>query len=106
MDYCARTVTEAGAAKEVRVFGLGDFFLRRFQARCETALAEINRVRLAQVRLSMACGGLYVLALGGGFWYVAAQVGAGRLALGDIALYLGAVMQAQARLSIPAWVFG
>ena len=106
MDYCARIVTEAGAAKEVRVFGLRDFFLRRFQARCETALAEISRVRLAQVRLSVACGGLYMLALGGGFWYVGAQVGAGRLALGDIALYLGAVMQAQARLSILAWVFG
>ena len=95
MDYCARVTTEPTAAKEVRVFGLGDFFWQRFRARFAVALAEVHRIRLAGLRFSTVFSGLYALALAGGFWYVAAQARAGQLTLGDIVLYLGAVQQAQ-----------
>ena len=74
MDYCARVTTEPAAAKEVRVFGLGDFFWQRFRERFAVALAEVNRIRLAGLRFSTVFSGLYALALAGGFWYV---VGAG-----------------------------
>ncbi len=95
MDYCAAVTTEPAAAKEVRVFGLGDFFLQRFRERRDTALAEMTRVRLAQLKMSTVFSGAYAVVLAGGFWYVAAQAGAGHLTLGDLALYLGAVTQAQ-----------
>ena len=95
MDYCAAVTTEPAAAKEVRVFGLGDFFLQRFRERRDTALAEMTRVRLVQLKMSTVFSGAYALVLAGGFWYVAVQVGAGQLTLGDLALYLGAVTQAQ-----------
>ncbi|HKV84055.1 MAG TPA: ABC transporter ATP-binding protein, partial [Ktedonobacterales bacterium] len=106
MDYCAHIVTEPEAAKEVRLFGLGDFFLRRFEERSERGLAEINRARLLQLRLSLLCGLLYALALGGGLIYVAARARAGSLTAGDVALYVGAVIQAQTRLAILALVVG
>src|SRR5205823_3244263 len=51
MDYCLQVTTEAAAAKEVRVFGLGAFFLERFRAHTRSALAQIDAVRLRQVRL-------------------------------------------------------
>ena len=73
MDYCARVTTEPTAAKEVRVFGLGDFFWQRFRERFAVALAEVNRIRLAGLRFSTVFSGLYALALAGGFWYVVAQ---------------------------------
>ncbi len=95
MDYCARVTTEPAAAKEVRVFGLGDFFWQRFRERFAVALAEVNRIRLAGLRFSTVFSGLYALALAGGFWYVVAQARAGQLTLGDIVLYLGAVQQTQ-----------
>ena len=95
MDYCARVTTEPTAAKEVRVFGLGDFFWQRFRERFAVALAEVNRIRLAGLRFSTVFSGLYALALAGGFWYVVAQARAGQLTLGDIVLYLGAVQQIQ-----------
>ena len=66
MNYCARITTEPAAAKEVRVFGLGSFFLRRFRARFETAFAEMRQVRLAHLRRSAAFTALHALALGGG----------------------------------------
>ena len=95
MDYCARVTTEPAAAKEVRVFGLGDFFWQRFRERFAVALAEVNRIRLAGLRFSTVFSGAYALALAGGFWYVVVQARAGQLTLGDIVLYLGAVQQVQ-----------
>ena len=57
-----------------------------------------DRVRLRSFWLQVALSGLHVLGLAGGFWYVAARAGAGRLTLGDLALYLGAVAQVEQRL--------
>ncbi len=94
MDYCARIATEPDAAKEVRVFGLGGFFLARFEERFSFALSEVTSARLRHLRISSALGGIQALAAAGGFWYVAARAGAGALTLGDIALYLNAVAQA------------
>ncbi len=103
-DYCARITLAPAAAKEVRVFGLGDFFLQRFDTRFAVALSEFRRIRWAALRLLVAFGGLHALALAGGFWYVAAQASAGRLTLGDIALYLGAVVQVERTLmTMPVW---
>ena len=95
MDYCAAVTTEPAVAKEVRVFGLGDFFLQRFRERRAAALEEMTRVRLVQLKMSTVFSGAYALVLAGGFWYVAVQAGAGRLTLGDLVLYLGVVTQAQ-----------
>ena len=92
MDYCARITTEPRAAKEVRVFGLGDFFLSRFQDRFQEAFSEVSGIRLSQLRASAIFVGLHALAMVGGFWYVATQTSAGQFTLGDIALYLSALV--------------
>ncbi len=106
MDEAARVMTEPAAAKEVRLFGLGAFFLRRFRERSAEAFREIDGARLAQLRLSLACGLLYVAVLVAGFWYVGARAGDGRLTLGDVALYVAAMIQAQSRLTFLAQVYG
>lgn len=98
MDYCARIVTEPAAAKEVRAFGLGIFFLHRFRERFDMALSEVRRLRLRELRLSAAFGGLHAFALVGAFWYIVVEARAGRLTLGDIALYLSAVTQTESRV--------
>ena len=106
MNYCARVTTEPAAAKEIRVFNLGDFFLRRFRSRFHTAFAEMSRIRLSHLRISAAFTALHALALAGGFWYVAAQAGAGLLTLGDVALYFSAVIQTQSRFQNLVFWFG
>jgi ATP-binding cassette subfamily B protein len=106
MDYCARITTDAAAAKEIRVYGLGPFFLDRFRGRFEAAIAEVTRLRLGELRTSSAFAGLHSLALAGGFWYVATQVGTGRVSVGELALYLGAVAQADSRLLLLSTSFG
>ena len=105
MAYYTQVTTEPQSAKEVRVFGLGGLFLRRFEERRLRALRELDRVRLNHLRSNGFFGALYAAALGGGFWYVAAQAGAGQLTVGDIALYLGAITQSETALRyIGQWV--
>ena len=106
MRYCARITTEPAAAKEIRVFGLGDFLLRRFRSRFAKAYEEMRRVRLTHLRASAAFTALHALATAGGFWYVAVQAGAGQLTLGDIALYIGVVIQTQDRFQNLVFWFG
>lgn len=95
MDYCVRVSTEPAAAKEIRVFGLGSFFLERFRSNFALSLAELNRLRVRQMGISVLYSSVYTLALGGGFWYVASAAGAEYLSVGDVALYINAIIQAE-----------
>jgi ATP-binding cassette, subfamily B, bacterial len=105
-DYCARVTTQPDTAKEVRVLGLGRFFERRFRDRYAASLVELAHLRLARLRLSALFDAIYVLVLAAGFGYVALQAGAGRLTLGDMALFLGAMSQAQNRIADSIYRFG
>ena len=106
MDYYVGVVTEPAAAKEVRVFGLGAFFLSRFHDRNVAARAELARMRYARLRTAILFGGLHGLALAGGLWYVAQRAGDGTLTLGDVALYLNTTIQFQTMLYGLPVVFG
>ncbi|HEX2034291.1 MAG TPA: ABC transporter ATP-binding protein [Chloroflexota bacterium] len=98
MDYCADVTTQPDAAKEVRVFGLGDFFWQRYAELRDRALREVERTRLHHL---LRLGGLvllYAAAQAGGLWYVATAAGTGELTVGDVALYLTALLQGHAVL--------
>ncbi|GAA2759613.1 ATP-binding cassette domain-containing protein [Actinopolymorpha rutila] len=98
MDYCVRLTTSADGAKEVRVFGLGGWFLDRYQRLFARAYAEVRALRLRSLLVSAVCGLLPAVTLGGGFWYVAYQAGAGLLTVGAVAVYVNAVVQLEAGL--------
>lgn len=100
MDYCARITADPLAAKEVRLFGLGEFFLERFRERFAHALREVTQERLEDLRRMAVGTGLYGIALVGSFWFVTVQARNGNLALGDVALYLAAITQAGSRLMV------
>lgn len=106
MEYCATVATDPATAKEVRVFNLADFFLERFCTRRDTALQQVTRIRLATLRTSAWLGVMHVAALAGGFSYVALRASAGDLTLGDIALYLNVVIQAESRVALLASWYG
>jgi ATP-binding cassette subfamily B protein len=95
MAYCASVVTGPEAAKEVLVFGVGGWFLARWRRLSDEALAEMGRVRRAGLLTSLALVAGNGLALGSGFAYVASQVAAHRLSVGDLALFLGLVVGLQ-----------
>jgi ATP-binding cassette, subfamily B, bacterial len=100
MEYYTRIALEPAVAHEVRVFGLGDFLLQRFRQRRDKAMAEGQRLRLYEFVQTLVYSGMMALVLAAAFFYTVLQVSAGQLQIGDIALYLGAVMQAQDRAMV------
>lgn len=104
MEYYTRLALETTVAHEVRIFGLGDFLLQRFRARRDQAMAEVQRLRLRELVQTLTFSGITTLVLAGAFLYTVLQAGAGHLQIGDIALYLGAVWQAQeAVMGLGGW---
>jgi ATP-binding cassette subfamily B protein len=97
MEYYMHLVLEPAVAHEVRVFGLGDFLLQRYRQRRDRVMEEVQRLRLREFRQAFAYSGITALVLAAAFSYTALQASAGHLQVGDIALYLGAVVQAQQR---------
>ncbi len=106
MEYYTRLALEPAVAHEVRVFGLGDFLLLRFRERRGKGMVERQRLRLREFMQSLAFSAITVLVLAGAFSYTVVQASAGHLQIGDIALYLGAVGQAQDRVMGLANWFG
>jgi ATP-binding cassette, subfamily B, bacterial len=104
MEYYTRLALEATVAHEVRIFGLGDFLLQRFRTRRDQAMGEVQRLRLRELVQTLAFSGITTLVLAGAFLYTVLQAGDSHLQIGDIALYLGAVWQAQeAVMGLGGW---
>jgi len=97
MEYYTRLALEPAVAHEVRVFGLGAFLLQRYRLRRDRIMAQVQHLRLREFIQALAYSGITALVLAGAFSYTALQASAGHLQVGDIALYLGAVVQAQQR---------
>lgn len=91
LDYCMSVATQPQLAKEVRAFGLGDFFVRRFDGLSGRALGELLVMRLRSSR-SAVLGALgYGVAVAVCFTDIAIRANAGRLTAGDVSLYLTAI---------------
>ncbi|HXM57393.1 MAG TPA: ABC transporter ATP-binding protein [Candidatus Dormibacteraeota bacterium] len=100
VDYAYRMAVDAPAAKEVRLFGLGDWVVERFttrRLRMVDALFEARRLRLGPVRWGL----LGVIAANAAvFGSLAHDILAGHLALGALVVF------AQAAVGTSALGFG
>lgn len=95
MDYTKWIATRPESAAEVRMFGIGPWLRERYNRIGAEVLAELGQKR--RRGLWWAIGGtlVYVVVLAGAFWYVVARARAGELSIGDLALFFGAIVQAQ-----------
>jgi ATP-binding cassette, subfamily B, bacterial len=84
-------LTEVTAAKEIRLFGLGEFFRRRMLTELYSGqrLAERLDRRQLVVYLSLSVGS----GLGGawGLWWAAFAAASGRLTVGDLSVFVAAL---------------
>ena len=101
-----RLLNDAVAAKEVRLFGLGDFLGGRM-------LAELKAIRMTERALSrrLLCvesgfAALTAAVIAGGLVWTVAQVAAGHMPLGDLSLFVTAAMGMQAAMNQIASALG
>jgi ATP-binding cassette subfamily B protein len=99
MTYFLDLLTRDTYNKEIKLFGLGDFFINKWEEISVRFFHE-NRA-LVKRRYSMAFvwGSLSTVVTSGTYLYVAVSVIAGRLTLGDLTFYSQAVGGVQSSLS-------
>jgi ATP-binding cassette subfamily B protein len=98
MEYLTRLVTTDTYAKEVKLFGLGDYFVRRFRLLAATYYDRQRRVVTTRYILGSLWSLLTTLAGSVTYLYVALQAVAGRLTIGDLTLYTSAASSVQSSI--------
>lgn len=96
--YYGQVLTWIDFAKEVRLFALGPYFLRKYVRTLEETTRTQVKQQTRELRWNALLAALAALVSGGMSLYVALQTFFGRLSLGDMALYLSAVSSLQTTL--------
>ena len=98
MQYLTTLVTTDTYAKEVKLFGLGDYFIRRFRLLSRTYYDRQRRLISARYIVGFLWSSITTLAGSATYLYVALQAVAGRLTLGDLTLYTQAASSVQSSI--------
>ena len=97
-NYLSGIMTGDAHAKEIRIFGLGDHLLGQYVETAQEVIRQDwdfrSRRRRSTSLLNLLSTGVTSLA----YLYAALQAALGRIGLGDLTLYSGAVRQAQGTL--------
>lgn len=96
--YYGQVLSMASFAKEIRLFNLGEYFLRKFLSTTEEIYRTQRQQQQRELRwqLALAVGAAAVSTAA--FVFVVIQAFVGRLTLGDVALYTSAVGSVQSAL--------
>lgn len=97
--YYGHLLSDAMAAKEIRLFGLADHFLGGLLDTYRKIHAARRRLDLRELRWKLLLEALSALVFSAAFGVVAIQAFARRLSLGDVTLYVNAVRSLQSALS-------
>jgi ATP-binding cassette subfamily B protein len=97
--YYGYLLSSTQTAKEIRLFGLGDYFLSNLLRTFQKIHQAQRRQELRELRWTLLLETLSTLVFNGAFVIVVAQAFIGRLSLGDITLYTSAVRSVQGALS-------
>ncbi len=95
MQYLTTLVTTDTYAKEVKLYGLGGFFIERFQLLARAYYERQRKLVTARYLVGFLWSSITTLAGSITYLYVAVQAVAGRLTLGDLTLYTQAASSVQ-----------
>jgi ATP-binding cassette subfamily B protein len=95
MQYLVSLVTTDSYAKEVKLFGLGGYFIQRYKLIAEAFYGSQRSQVVRRYLTGFAWGNLSTIATSLTYLYVALQAIAGRLTLGDLTLYTAAAQSVQ-----------
>ncbi len=99
MSYFLDLLTKDTYNKEIKLFGLGEHFIKRWEEISIRFYKENRALVKRRYLMGFAWGSLSIIVTSGTFLYVALGTIAGRLTLGDLTFYSQAVGQVQSSLS-------
>lgn len=103
MRYFARVLTDAYEAKEIRVFGLHNFFLNLYTEKFKEFHTRHKKLRRGHFLKDIALGFAGNAASIGAFAYIAWSAMTGKISVGDLTLYVSAVAQLESALLGIIW---
>src|ERR1700686_1096184 len=95
MNYLGSLVTTDSYAKEVKLFGLGHYFIDRYRLIGEAYYGSQRRQVVRRYLTGFLWGNLSTIATSVTYLYVALQAIVGKLSLGDLTLYTTAAQSVQ-----------
>jgi ATP-binding cassette subfamily B protein len=98
MNYLVTLVTTDSYAKEVKLFGLGRYFINRYRLIGEAYYGSQRRQVVRRYLTGFFWGNLSTIATSVTYLYVALQAIVGKLTLGDLTLYTTAAQSVQSSI--------
>ncbi len=98
MNYLVTLLTTDSYAKEVKLFGLGRYFIDRYRLIGERYYASQRRQVVRRYLVGFLWGNLSTIATSVTYLYVALQAIVGKLTLGDLTLYTTAAQSVQSSI--------
>ena len=98
MQYLVTLVTTDSYAKEVKLFGLGSYFIARYRLIAQVFYQSQRSQVSRRYMTGFAWGNLSTIATSLTYLYVALQAIAGRLTLGDLTFYTTAAQSVQSSI--------
>lgn len=95
MQYFRQLLVTREPAKEVRLFGLSDFFHSQYVQQFDAVLRRHRKLRFTQWRATTSLAVLAALGSAGAYAFVIAKALSGDITLGGISLYVNVVSQVQ-----------
>jgi ATP-binding cassette subfamily B protein len=98
LDYLRTLGSSRESAKEVKMFGLGDYLHRQYQILSELAISHTSLLARRRLRWGSMLGILASLGYYGGYAFLAFEALGGRITVGTLAFLTGAVAGANVQL--------
>jgi ATP-binding cassette, subfamily B, bacterial len=92
-------LSQCTAAKEIRLFGLGDFFGKRMLGELDSVQREGQQVDRREYATCAGLAALSALVTAGGIWWAVSAAAAGKLTAGDVMLLAAALTSVSSTLS-------
>ena len=103
MQYYAERLTTKGAASEVRLFGLGEYFFGQYLHTFDRYHETFRRLRVGQWRWEVLLGVLAATATAVAYGSVVLRALDGAITIGDASFYFTAIYQVQGSISGIIW---
>ena len=95
INYLARLLTEDSAAKEIKLFNLGDRLLERYTSLFAKFFAEDKSLAVRRAAVGFSLGLIATLGFYGSYAWIVWRTVQGTISLGDMTLYLTIFRQGQ-----------
>jgi ATP-binding cassette subfamily B protein len=94
MNYFLRLLLGAGAAKEVRAYDNGEFIVERYEDAARDVYEKTGKPLRQALYRTLSWGTLQACGVGGAYIWILWQAVQGRITIGDVVMYSGAVFYA------------